>query len=94
MAEITQLLGDRALVIHTGQHWDHAMSGSFMDGLGVQEPAVSLGIGGNPRGVQIGRTVEALDGVLDRLRPAAVMVQGDTNTALGAALPPTPARFR
>ena len=86
MAEITQILGDRALVIHTGQHWDHAMSGSFMEGLGMPEPEVSLGIGGNPRGVQIGRAVEALDGVLGRLRPAAVMVQGDTNTALGAAL--------
>lgn len=86
VAEITKILGDRALVIHTGQHWDHAMSGSFMESLGVPEPDVSLGTGGNPRGVQIGRTVEALDGVLDRLRPAAVIVQGDTNTALGAAL--------
>lgn len=86
MAEIARLLGDRALVVHTGQHWDHAMSGSFMTGLGVREPEVSLGIGGNTRGVQIGSTVAELDGVLDRLRPAAVMVQGDTNTALGAAL--------
>lgn len=86
MAEIVRLLGDRAMLIHTGQHWDEAMSGRFMTHLGLPDPDVSLAVGGTSRGTQIAQTLQALDDVFARVTPAAVMVQGDTNTVVGGAL--------
>lgn len=86
LAEIINILGDRAILIHTGQHWDHEMSGTFISDLGIKEPEASLAIGGQTRGTQIAQTVLALDELLPKLAPAAVMVQGDTNTVVGGAL--------
>ncbi len=39
MAPVVRALGDRARVLHTGQHYDHALSGSFLEQLGMPEPA-------------------------------------------------------
>lgn len=86
MAEIVRLLGDRAMVIHTGQHWDHTMSGHFMTHLGLPDPYASLAVGGVSRAAQIAQTLQGLDDVFARVTPAAVMVQGDTNTVVGGAL--------
>lgn len=86
LAEIVRILGDRALLIHTGQHWDHAMSGSFMSQLGLPEPATSLAIGGGTRASQIAATVLGVDEVLSKHDVAAVVVQGDTNTVFGGAI--------
>lgn len=86
MAEIIHLLGDRVLLVHTGQHWDHAMSGTFLKQLALPQPHVSLAVGGSSRAQQIAATLGGLEQVLMDERPAAVMVQGDTNTVIGAAL--------
>lgn len=86
MAEIVRRIGDRVLLVHTGQHWDHAMSGSFMSHLGLPEPEIVLAVGGSSRSSQIAQTLQGLDEVFRTLRPAAVMVQGDTNTVVGGAL--------
>jgi UDP-N-acetylglucosamine 2-epimerase (non-hydrolysing) len=86
LAHITRILGDEAVVVHTGQHYDPGLSDSFFDQLDLPEPEVFLEIGGESRGRQIGLAVTALDGILEARRPAAVVVQGDTNTVLAAAL--------
>lgn len=86
MAEIIHLLGDRVLLVHTGQHWDHAMSGTFLEQLALPQPHVTLAVGGNSRAQQIASTLAGLETVLAHERPAAVMVQGDTNTVIGASL--------
>lgn len=86
LAHITRILGDDAAVVHTGQHYDPSLSDSFFEQLNVPEPEVFLEIGGESRGRQIGLAVTALDVVFEERHPAAVVVQGDTNTVLAAAL--------
>ena len=86
MAEIVRRVGDRVLLVHTGQHWDHAMSARFMSHLGLPKPEIVLAVGGSSRSSQIAQTLQGLDEVFHTLRPAAVMVQGDTNTVVGGAL--------
>ena len=86
LAHIARILGDSGAVVHTGQHYDPGLSDSFFEQLDLPEPEVFLEIGGESRGRQIGLAVTALDGVFERMRPAAVVVQGDTNTVLAAAL--------
>jgi UDP-GlcNAc3NAcA epimerase len=72
--------------IDTGQHWDERMAGSFFGELGLREPDRSLGIGGGTSAEQTGRLLVALEGALRDARPEAVVVYGDTNTTLAAAL--------
>ena len=86
MAEFIALLGSRARVIHTGQHWDHAMSGAFMSQLRLPAPSATLTVGGATRGRQIGQTILGLEEAFAEQPPAAVVVQGDTNTVVGGAL--------
>jgi UDP-N-acetylglucosamine 2-epimerase (non-hydrolysing) len=74
------------VVLHTGQHYDQGLSGTFLDAFGLGEPHAYLGVGGRTRGQQIGLAVRALDDQLAELRPSALMVQGDTNTALAGGL--------
>jgi UDP-N-acetylglucosamine 2-epimerase (non-hydrolysing) len=86
LAEIVRLLGREAALVHTGQHWDQLMSGTFMESLGMPPPEVTLQVGGSSRATQIAQTVEGVDNALQILQPRAVVVQGDTNSALGGAL--------
>jgi len=86
LADLALRFGPSALLVNTGQHWDDAMSGSFLRDLGVGRPHHELGIGGLTRGEQIGLATTALSRLLERSRPDAVVVQGDTNSALAGAL--------
>lgn len=74
------------VVIHTGQHFDEAMSQVFFDELGMRAPAHNLGIGGGPHGAQTGRMLEKIEEVLLELRPDGVLVYGDTNSTLAGVL--------
>jgi UDP-GlcNAc3NAcA epimerase len=74
------------VMVHTGQHHDAAMSGEVFAALGLAEPAENLGIHGGSHGAMTGRMLAALDGVIDRVRPALVIVYGDTNSTLAGAL--------
>lgn len=86
LAGIITALGDRARVVHTGQHYDETMSGQFLDQLGIGEPDVVLrGIGGQNRGTQIATAIQALTDEFIRDRPRAVVVQGDTNAVSAGA---------
>jgi UDP-GlcNAc3NAcA epimerase len=74
------------VMIHTGQHHDAALSGSFFRELGLPEPAENLGIHGGSHGEMTGRMLVALDEVITRLAPDLVIVYGDTNSTLAGAL--------
>lgn len=74
------LLGTRARLIHTGQHYDSALVH------GAVRPHLQLTVGGRPRGVQIGEATAQLTCHFTADPPRAVIVQGDTNAALAGAL--------
>jgi UDP-GlcNAc3NAcA epimerase len=74
------------ILVDTGQHWDEPMAGAFFAELGLPRPDHSLGVGGGTAAEQIGRMVPAIAAVLARERPDAVLVHGDTNSTLAAAL--------
>ena len=84
LAHLIRML--EATVVHTGQHYDSGLSQTFFDQFDLPDPTAYLGIGGETRARQIGATTIALDELLGKQRPPAMVVQGDTNTVLGAAL--------
>lgn len=86
LAGLVRLLGDRCWVVHTGQHYDATLSDVFFAQFGLQPPTDALDVGGRTRGAQIGEATAALDALFGDERPAAVVVQGDTNSALAGAL--------
>lgn len=73
-------------IIHTGQHYDPALSSQFFEELGIPAPAYNLGIGSTSHGAQTGRMLEAVEAVLLKERPDCVIVFGDTNSTLAGAL--------
>ena len=86
LAPLIRGLGSRAVVIHTGQHFDDNMSGAFLRQLRLGDPQYHLDVGGLTRGAQIGRSATAIEALLMELRPHAVVVQGDTNSGVGGAI--------
>ena len=84
MARARLPISDR--IIHTGQHYDDAMSGTFFEELDIPPPAVNLGIGSGSQGRQTARMLEAIEGDLLAIRPQLVLVYGDTNSTLAGAL--------
>jgi UDP-N-acetylglucosamine 2-epimerase (non-hydrolysing) len=77
---------DSSVTVHTGQHYDRAMSEIFFAELGVPEPDHMLGVGSGPHGEQTARVLERLEPVLRAERPDLVLVPGDVNSTLAAAL--------
>jgi UDP-N-acetylglucosamine 2-epimerase (non-hydrolysing) len=75
-----------AAIVHTGQHYDRLMSEIFLEELGVPEPDHLLGVGSGSHAEQIARVLERLEPVLRAERPDLVIVPGDVNSTLGAAL--------
>jgi UDP-N-acetylglucosamine 2-epimerase (non-hydrolysing) len=75
-----------SIVLHTGQHYDYALDQIFFSQLELPQPDVRLDIPGGPRDEQLGRTRAGVRQVLATSDAAAIVVQGDTNSTLGAAL--------
>lgn len=73
-------------IVHTGQHYDPAMSGRFFEELEIPEPAHHLGLGGGNHGAMTGRMLEAIEAVILQEMPECVLVYGDTNSTLAGAL--------
>jgi UDP-N-acetylglucosamine 2-epimerase (non-hydrolysing) len=86
LGHIIRLLGPAARVIHTGQHYDAGLTDVFFDAFGIDTSSELVGVGGRTRGDQIGVALSALEGAWRDDRPDAVVVQGDTNSTLSAAL--------
>ena len=74
------------VLIHTGQHYDHNMSGSFFKELGLPDPDINLSIGGHAPVKQISLMLEHIAKHLAEIKPDFVIVFGDTNSSLAAAI--------
>ena len=74
------------ILVHTGQHYDENMSRAFFDDLELPKPDVQLGIGSGSHAEQTGRMLPALEGEIVRCAPQLVIVVGDVNSTLAAAL--------
>ena len=88
-APVIAALGDRGRdqrVVHTGQHYDRAMSDVFFAQLGLPEPDVNLGVGSGSHATQTAALLTGLEAELARRRPGIVVVYGDVNSTLAAAL--------
>jgi UDP-N-acetylglucosamine 2-epimerase (non-hydrolysing) len=75
-----------AVLVHTGQHYDHAMSRIFFEELGVGAPDHMLGVGSGSHAQQTARVMERLEPVLLDEEPDVVLVPGDVNSTMAAAL--------
>jgi UDP-N-acetylglucosamine 2-epimerase (non-hydrolysing) len=73
-------------VLHTGQHYDPALSGSFLEQLGMPAPAENLAVGSGTHAEQTARVLVGVEASLGRDRPDAIVVAGDVNSTLAAGL--------
>jgi len=72
----------RHVLVHSGQNWDHGLNQVFFDQLGIRPPDHYLGVGGKGLAETIAEIIVRADQVLERERPDALLLYGDTNTCL------------
>ncbi|HYS05932.1 MAG TPA: UDP-N-acetylglucosamine 2-epimerase (non-hydrolyzing) [Candidatus Dormibacteraeota bacterium] len=75
-----------ARLVHTGQHYDEAMSDIFFEELEIPKPDIHLGVGSGSHAVQTARIMEAFEKVLVADRPDWVVVVGDVNSTLACSV--------
>jgi UDP-N-acetylglucosamine 2-epimerase (non-hydrolysing) len=78
--------GLRQVLVHTGQHHDRGMSGTFFEDLGLPRPDHDLGAGGGTHAQQTAAIMIGIERVLAEERPDLVVVVGDVNSTLAAAI--------
>jgi len=76
----------RQRLLHTGQHYDEAMSQVFFDELGIPRPDIYLGVGSGSHAEQTARVMVGFEQVLLEERPDVVVVVGDVNSTLACAI--------
>src|SRR6266478_6977120 len=76
----------RHILVHTGQHYDEFMSGSFFSDLNLPKPAIHLGVGSGSHAVQTAEIMKKFEEVLLTEKPDVVVVVGDVNSTLACAL--------
>lgn len=83
--------GLRPVLVHTGQHYDAAMSDVFFEELGIPAPEVHLAVGAGSHGAQTARILEAFEAYLQGLAapPRGVVVVGDVNSTMACTLAAT-----
>ena len=75
-----------AVLIDTGQHYDHELSGIFMEQFGMGSPAYALQVGSGTHGEQTARILERYEKLILESPPAATVVIGDINSTVACAL--------
>jgi UDP-N-acetylglucosamine 2-epimerase (non-hydrolysing) len=78
--------GVEHVIVHTGQHYDPGMSDAFFEQLWIPSPDYDLGVGSGSHAQQTAAVMQRLEPVLTELRPDLVLVYGDVNSTLAAAL--------
>lgn len=78
--------GVEEVLVHTGQHYDENMSGTFFSQMGIPHPDHRLGIGSGGHGWQTGKMMTRLEEVFTSESPDWVLVYGDTNSTLAGAV--------
>ena len=73
-------------LVHTGQHYDPAMSDAFFRDLGIPEPDLNLGVGSGSHGAMTAQVLLEMEKVLEAQRPDAVVVVGDVNSTVATSL--------
>ncbi len=76
----------QSVLVHTGQHYDRQMSEAFFDDLEIPRPDIELGIGSGSHAVQTGQILIKMEDVLLRERPDVLVVVGDVNSTIAAAM--------
>jgi UDP-N-acetylglucosamine 2-epimerase len=74
------------VILHTGQHYDDALSEQFFRDLNLPEANFNLNIGSGTHGLQTGKMLEGIEQVLQQVSPDLVITFGDTNSTLAGAL--------
>ena len=74
------------ILVNTGQHYDYKMAGVFFDELNIPKPNYDLGIGSDTHGRQTGKMLIAVEEVVEKENPDAILVYGDTNSTLAGAI--------
>ena len=82
----------RLMIVHTGQHYDHSMSGSFFEELAIPEPDVNLEVGSGSHAEQTATIMVRFASLLDVCIPRWVVVFGDVNSTIACALVAAKAR--
>jgi len=74
------------VLVHTGQHYDEAMSAAFFRDLELPEPDVNLEVGSGAHGAMTGEMIRRLEPIVLEHEPDGVLVYGDTNSTMAAAV--------
>ncbi len=85
-AALQKQAGLAHVLVHTGQHYDYAMSKVFFDELALPVPNYHLEVGSGSHGAQTARIMERLEPILQKEKPDWVLLYGDTNSTLAGAL--------
>ncbi|MCM3661066.1 UDP-N-acetylglucosamine 2-epimerase (non-hydrolyzing) [Georgenia satyanarayanai] len=86
VAHALESAGHDHVIVHTGQHYDAALSDVFFADLGIQRPDVNLHVGSGSHAEQTGAMLPGLERAMLEHRPDWVLVYGDTNSTVAAAL--------
>ncbi len=78
--------GCEEVLVHTGQHYEIAMSDVFFERMGIADPRHYLGVGSGSHGAQTGRMLEEVEKTIVAEKPDLLLVYGDTNSTLAGAL--------
>jgi len=76
----------KALLVHTGQHYDERLSDVFFRQMGIPEPDVNLGVGSGSHAWQTAEILKGIEPILLEHRPDLVLVVGDVNSTVAASL--------
>ena len=85
---VRELYGDRVTedLLHTGQHYDDAMSAAFFRELDIPTPRYNLGVGSGSHGTQTAAMLQGIENIMLSTPYDAVLIYGDTNSTLAGAL--------
>jgi len=76
----------RAILVHTGQHYDYALNDRLFVDLQLPAPDINLEVGSATHAVQTAEVMKRFEPVVDEMRPSAVLVVGDVNSTLACSL--------